>query len=1013
MFHKAQSINPISYFQASRGVMRFFSFLLSMVLITFVFTTPSFAAGLEVVKATNKAYQAASPQRMQESIEKALTIINALKQSTLSPEDQEEEASKLSTLFSQIEAEESYAQAQFEQMRKAVTSKGLPAVFVERIDAMQAEYERRKTRLSDAMEALIAEHTGHFWVRWYYKLFGNSAVEDLNTTQYEESTQPLFDPGTLKKDETRPDPGNVPKTNKDDFISRGLINHPLPRYAALGDFDYSTLAEASDPAYLAQSDEVNITQAIRDKAAELDYDPVQIYNFVRNTIEFVPTWGAVQSAELTLGAKRGNAMDISSLLIALLRASKIPARYVHGTIDVKAEKLKNWMGGFEDFTAAASYASRGGIPISRYPANAGRLAKIQMEHVWVEAAIDYYPSRGAKNHRADAWIPLDASFKQYDYSEGIDMQAITGIDINATAESFIASGEINTTQGYAQGFDAQILQDTLNDAQVKIKEYIDTLDTNTTTLYDVIGGKKIRTHSSTTLPSRLPNHLVVIGARYDTLPPSLQQTMTFHIRGKSQQFAIDEMLHGAKTLTLPMAKVNNQKVTISFAPATTADQEALNSLLPQGEITDESQLPSSIPLYIHVKPQLKLNGRVIQELGETSIGEEYTLAQTLRTPTRTYTFGQPRLLIAGGYYAVNTIAQSISVDTLKALQAKIKQTQQTLQSSNQTAIDSLTREDVLGDMVYAASLSYYAQMIAQGKMAVRPLKAYYELVGSSGIIGYKPKVEKLFGLPTRLTAGGMSCDLIDADMTEHSDNDHSKHVQANQQLGIIGSSLEHQVLEQLFAQHGEQGFSAVKAIQLANEEGQKIYTITQDNYQTIIPQLQLAPKAIADIQAAAQAGLTVTTHQKRISINGYTGEGYIVLNERGDGAYLINGGLYGGVIALAQQVYLGIAIFASNQSWLAGILAKELQANLLHIAKAFARVAAIAAIASFALDILDIYLSCGALDAWLLLKLGAIIVLGIGFVSFFGPLSIIPLSLSLSAFSGSVKEEYFKENSCE
>ncbi len=36
------------------------------------------------------------------------------------------------------------------------------------------------------------------------------------------------------------------------------------------------------------------------------------------------------------------------------RASQIPARYVHGTIDVMAEAFKNW---------AADYASAGGIPI--------------------------------------------------------------------------------------------------------------------------------------------------------------------------------------------------------------------------------------------------------------------------------------------------------------------------------------------------------------------------------------------------------------------------------------------------------------------------------------------------------------------------------------------------------------------------------------------------------------------------------------------------------------------------
>jgi transglutaminase-like putative cysteine protease len=58
------------------------------------------------------------------------------------------------------------------------------------------------------------------------------------------------------------------------------------------------------------------------------YDPVKIHHWVRNHIEWIPTWGAVQNAELTLSAQRGNAMDIASLTLALLRASGIPSRYV-------------------------------------------------------------------------------------------------------------------------------------------------------------------------------------------------------------------------------------------------------------------------------------------------------------------------------------------------------------------------------------------------------------------------------------------------------------------------------------------------------------------------------------------------------------------------------------------------------------------------------------------------------------------------------------------------------------
>ena len=140
------------------------------------------------------------------------------------------------------------------------------------------------------------------------------------------------------------------------------------------------------------------------------------------------------------------------------------------------------------------------------------------------------------------------------------------------------------------------------------------------------------------------------------------------------------------------------------------------------------------------------------------------------------------------------------------------------------------------------------------------------------------------------------------------DRDREKYIQTNKSLGIIGSSLEHLVLEQLFATNGEEGFSAVKAIQVANQEGQKIFTITQDNYQEIIPQLNLAPAAIADIESAAKAGYTVTTHQNRISLDGYTGEGYIILDSSGNGAWMINGGMYGAEYYLNADEGLTLAL---------------------------------------------------------------------------------------------------------
>ena len=70
-----------------------------------------------------------------------------------------------------------------------------------------------------------------------------------------------------------------------------------------------------------------------------------------------------------------------------------------------------------------------------------------------------------------------------------------------------------------------------------------------------------------------------------------------------------------------------------------------------------------------------------------------------------------------------------------------------LQSNDQTALASITREDLLGDMMYAGTLSYFAQLQAQSQLAALASKVKTGLIASKGIFGYEPKITYLFGLP--------------------------------------------------------------------------------------------------------------------------------------------------------------------------------------------------------------------------------------------------------------------------
>ena len=57
-----------------------------------------------------------------------------------------------------------------------------------------------------------------------------------------------------------------------------------------------------------------------------------------------------------------NAFDTASLLIALLRAAEIPARYRYGTVRIPESQARNWLVNLRSPRAALNLLAQGGIP---------------------------------------------------------------------------------------------------------------------------------------------------------------------------------------------------------------------------------------------------------------------------------------------------------------------------------------------------------------------------------------------------------------------------------------------------------------------------------------------------------------------------------------------------------------------------------------------------------------------------------------------------------------------------
>ena len=534
----------------------------------------------------------------------------------------------------------------------------------------------------------------------------------------------------------------------------------------------------------------------------------------------------------------------------------------------------------------------------------GVIAKVRMEHIWVEAAIDYYPSRGAVMRDADAWVSLDPSYKQYTYKQGLDVAQIAGIDGQALATGFTQSGTVNEQEGWVQGLDPTILQNAQSEAQQKLQDYINNNMTNPT-VGDVIGGGQTIVQEFPTLPGSLPNKVVVTGTRYGSVPDALRARMRL-------AFNTDVTGELDGPVTLPWARLNNHKVTLSFRPATAADEQALASLLPQGEITDLSQLPSSIPSYlVAVIPEIKVDGAVVLAGSPMPLGEDLPFAFQIVTPQETSRIYQSPV-VSGSYLALATVAESVSSQKITELKAKLETTKTTLQSQNQAQKAALTREDILGDVCFAGVLGYYQKFNALGYLAGLFHKGHVQLTPSAGTYGYVPEVSYLFGIPRAIIPGGAEVDLDRIGTATSVDGKgHEAWKNFNVEIGSLSSILESAIPERMFnpADNPSEAVSAVKALQKAATEGQRIYHITQSNMATALPNIHLDQNTMNEIRDALAMGKEVITHTNSIAVTGWSGAGYVVMDqETGASAWKIGGGLNGGFLTIFGIALVGVSL---------------------------------------------------------------------------------------------------------
>ncbi len=219
-------------------------------------------------------------------------------------------------------------------------------------------------------------------------------------------------------------------------------------------------ADVIETLLLASTPDANATDPfIQSKAAELEYDPQRIFDYLTDDVVYESYVGSLRGARGTLWSAAGNSLDEASLGVALFRASGIPARYAGGTLpDALARQLIVSM-------FPPGFQTVGYIPAGTNladPANDLRLLVETREHYWVQFD-DGFGFRDADSVFAAAQIGQTFTASTGGFAEVPDSLRHK-VNVRLDVESYSPAGALF---GFGDGLSrVTVLDQTINDVEL-------------------------------------------------------------------------------------------------------------------------------------------------------------------------------------------------------------------------------------------------------------------------------------------------------------------------------------------------------------------------------------------------------------------------------------------------------------------------------------------------------------------------------------------------------------------
>jgi hypothetical protein len=379
-----------------------------------------------------------------------------------------------------------------------------------------------------------------------------------------------------------------------------------------------------------------------------------------------------------------------------------------------------------------------------------------------------------------------------------------------------------------------------------------------------------------------------------------------------------------------------KRLTLTYVPASQADADVVASYMPKphadGSPIQPSEFPTSLPGYlIRLKAQINLDGQVVAQASQAvPMGTDlYSTGGFTQLYDRSqWDLTSEESNVSGQVTAIGISAGGVSVQQLSSVKHGLENAHIKLQQGNAS---SLLGESIAGGMMASIIWTWLSVSERHGQLS-QAVAGVVESPGLSyGLFHTVANPVYSWGVIRRVTFPGVNIDVGHMrTLGWAKDNSPAKWVAYNRLRGQTMSALEHAIPERFLTDPNQcsnmvldgrppcpQGVSAVKALGLAAQAGQKIYTITRELYASnpsLVSAVLGAHSASTRerIQQALDTGYEVTVHEAPISHGGWAGAGYLLIDPAtGAGGYLIEGGSNGGVIFVTWMSFIFVGLAAA------------------------------------------------------------------------------------------------------